>query len=166
METVVGVSGKLPKNPSRKQRVWIREAVTAAADYHHKHHIPKHFKAGAKTRYDYPMRSKRWQERKKKLGRGTLPLVFTGTTQQEITGSRQIRATSTRGARLIMRASLRGLTSGRFRIRAGQFRLSGAQERIEQRRQEISAIAPDEWTKLAAVEEHTYQQQVDQNLTR
>jgi len=166
METTVGVSGQLPANPSRKQRVWIREAVTAAADYHHRHHIPKHFKTQAATQYGYKRRSRRWQDTKKKLGRPAMPLVFTGKTKQEITSSREIRATSTRGARLVMRASLRGLTSGRFRIKVGQFRLSERQEQIEMRRQEIVAMTPDEITTLARIEEQAYQQQVDKHLTQ
>lgn len=166
METTVGISGSLPANPSRKQRKWIREAVTAAADYHHRHHIPKHFQTQAATKYGYKRRSRRWQDTKKKLGRSAMPMIFTGTTKQEITSHREIRATSTRGARLIMRASLRGLTSGRYRIKVGQFRLSEQQEQIEARRQEIVALTADEITTLARVEEEAYQQQVDQHLTQ
>lgn len=164
MQTQVSVSGGLPENPSRKQRVWIRAAMVKSAEYHHVHHIPKHFQGGAATKYGYRRRSPRWQGLKKSLTGATLPLIFTGTTKDEITGQREIRATSTRGATLIMRASLKGLSSGRFRMKKGQFALSDQQKLIRGLVEEIRAVTADEMNRLAAVQEAEYQRQYEDSL--
>ncbi len=127
------VSSQLPTDPTREQRTWIREAAKAGARFHHDHHIPRHFASGAANRYGYVPRAKKYQRWKLRIaGRlgfrygGRLPLILTGRTRDEITSSRQIRATSTRGATLLLRASLTGLGSGRLMDLAAVKRLQAA----------------------------------------
>lgn len=163
----VTVSGNLPVDDSTPQRVLtvaVREAARAGAAYHHDKHIPQHFKSGAASKYGYRRRSARWQAFKRRVGASSLPLVFTGATAQEITRERKITATSTRGATLRMRAALPGLTSGRFRLKAGQKRLSGHQERQLARVEEIKAITADELNAIARAEEKAYIATVEAKL--
>ena len=155
----VTVSGNLPVDeatPLRVVTVAVRAASRAGAAYHHDKHIPQHFKSGAASKYGYKRRSASWQAFKRRVGASSLPLVFSGATAQEITGERKITATSTRGATLRMRAALPGLTSGRFRLKRGQQRLSGHQERQLARVEEIKAITADELNAIARAEEKAY----------
>lgn len=149
------LSTNIPPAMGRRARAAVRNAAVAAADWHWKKSIPLHFKSGNATRYGYKPRSKRYQAIKRLLTRRGTPLVFSGTTQQEVTGSRTIRATGTKGSTLLLRASFAGM-SGRFRLKAGQRFLSQKQEMQLARVKEIEAIRSDEIDELVQVEERQY----------
>lgn len=164
-ESAVRVTTTLPAGMTRRMRTIIREAAIAGADWHWRHHMPKHFQHGNASRYGYRRRSKRWQQRKQRLGRGTTPLVFTGNTMRSVLGGRRIAATGTRGARLIMQAALPGFT-GRFRMKAGQRFLTSEQERQLARVTELQAMTQDELDAIGRVETRAVQTQLDGAFTR
>ena len=149
------LSTNIPTAMGRRARAAVRNAAVAAADYHWRKNIPKHFRNGNATRYGFKPRSRSYQKLKKLLGKGGTPLVFSGTTEKEVTGSRTIRATGTKGAKLLMSASFPGF-SGRFRMKAGQRFLTQKQQLQLARVKEIEAIRADELDELVGIEEAQY----------
>lgn len=177
------ISSTLPSDPDRKTRAAIKEATAATAALHHERHLPWHFEPFAAAKYGYTPRSKQYTKRKLQAGRGNKPLVYTGLTKSEILSSRQIRSTGSRGATLILKATLEGITSGKFlkiedvnRLLAGlrqdsarrkkmerlQARMAKLRDMTDQQKQmarrhsEITAIAPDELNHLMKHEEATF----------
>lgn len=153
------ISTNIPPAMGRRALAAVRNAAVAGADYHWRKAIPDHFKSGAATKYGYARRSPKYLKQKERLGRGSLPLVFSGRTQSEITGSRTIRATGTKGATLLMRASFPG-ASGNFRFKRGQIILSFKQREQLARVKEIEAITSDEIAEVALAEEREYVKQI------
>jgi hypothetical protein len=167
----------------------MREAAKEGARFHHDHHIPKHFKSGAASRYGYKQRSAiYWRWRKKmfhgwgrRLHKQLLPLVLTGQLMGSVTGLRQIRATSTRGATLVMfgevggneglhrrkdpAAIIRLMNAGKISKSRGYDMLSRmkngtgmtqSQQNLHQISAEISAYTNDEVVAIAKEEERVY----------
>jgi len=159
----------------RDHNRFVREAFRKAAEFHHKKHIPRHFEKFAGAKYGYAKRRSRvwvgifeaigkspwrpgeprkgsYQEYKDRLG--LPPLVFTGASRHLATTQRQITATSTKGARLIVRLALGG-ASGRFRFKKGQTQLTQQQKEIAARIAEMETIAPDEQRAInRVIQEH------------
>lgn len=158
MDHRITMSTNIPPAMGRKAAKAVREAVRAAAVLHHQRNIPKHFKRGAASTYGYRRRSQDYTKRVRKLYPGWLPLMRSGETAASITGARQVRVTSTRGAVLVMRAALPGF-SGRFRAKVnarGRQFLSKQQEQIIARIEEIRAITTEEVEVLAKAEEKVF----------
>tara|TARA_R110000824_G_scaffold362783_2_gene550764 strand:- start:4998 stop:5516 length:519 start_codon:yes stop_codon:yes gene_type:complete len=155
MERRVTLSTNIPQEAfGRKAKRDLRDTARHGAEYHAKRHLPSHFKPGAASKYGYRPRTKSYQQFKKRLtGRGQ-PLVFTGRTRDEATdtANQKITATSTRGAKLTIRLSLRG-ASGRLRLKKGQRFLSTQQEQQLARKAEIEAMTTDEISAIAKAEE-------------
>lgn len=157
-----------PRLYVRDHNRFVREAYRKAAEFHHKEHIPRHFEKFAGAKYGYAKRRSRvwvgifeaigkspwrpgeprkgsYQEYKDRLG--LPPLVFTGASRDLATSQRQITATATKGARLIVRLALVG-ASGRFRKKPGQTQLTQQQKEIVSRIAEMETIAPDEQRRI------------------
>lgn len=138
-------SGTFPRDPRllvRDHATFLRESLRETMQEHHERHIPRHFEPYAAAKYGYLKRNRKYLERKKRAGYGTVDLVLTGRTRSQVTSSRTITATQTK-ARLIMRLPLLGGT-GRFRFQNDQKRLTEQQKQILARIEEVRAIAPDE----------------------
>lgn len=161
IETRVTVSTALPfSGTGREEDARIREASKTGAEFHHDKQIKRHFQAGAATRYGYVSRTAKYQKLKKRLGLSSLPLVFSGKTREEITGSREVTATATKGAKLIMKASFPGVSKN-FKFKKGQMRLTESQARQLTRVKEIEAITSDELAAVARAEERKYQELIN-----
>ena len=166
-ETSVTLAANVPPPGEMPRRVQsaIREVAAAEAEFHHQKHYPLHFRFGAKNRYGYkPLSPGYARAKQRKVGRRPR-LVFSGRTRQEVLEGRRIVATATRGAKLVTRASLPGL-SGRVRLKRGQRFLSRAQENVLRLRSEITAVRTDE---LQAVGEHgqkTYDEYLQTRVIR
>ena len=164
----VTLSTNIPLGGGRKAKKDLRDTARRGAEYHAERHIPKHFKPGAASLYGYARRTKRYQEFKRRVTGKTQPLVFTGQTQKEATdpGNRKITATSTRGAKLSFKISLKGI-SGRFRFKAGQRFLTEQQEQQLARKNELEAITASELDAIAKEEEQFYAQRANERtITR
>lgn len=161
IETRVTVSTEIPVNLTGKNAPkLIRESSRAGAEFHHDRHVPKLFKPGAATRHGFERRTARYQRLKKRLGLSSLPLVFSGRTRDEVTGSRKITATSTKGARLTMRASFPGISKN-FRFKVGQDRLTDNQARQLKRVKELESITSDELAAVARAEERKFEELIN-----
>lgn len=150
-----------------------------------------HFEAFAAPKYGYAKRSPAYLELKKKLGLSSNPLSFAGQLKSDILGSYRITATGTRGARLHMKASLLGATSGRVldvaaierlladarkkhdhprlirllnRLRKNGGQLTRGQEQAIARNAELTAITKDELNHLARIEEQTFHAEINRKL--
>ena len=125
-ERIVGVS-------KRQHGRIVRELLRAAGRRHVNTTLGQHFKKNSKTApgggYGYTERRPKYAQRKLRQGYGDTPMVRTGGTQRRLRTSagHTIRATQTR-LRIYLRA--------RFPL-------------VDQRRLEISAIAPDEAESMA-----------------
>ena len=199
----VTVSSNLPDpaTADRFTREAIREAAKAGAAHHHDHNLKNHFEEFSGAKYGYSHRSAQYLKFKEKCARlGLIPsenvskyLVLSGKTRDEILTSRQIRATATRGATLIVSASLEGLSSGRFltiaavermidaattplakqrlakklrRLTAAGGGLTMKQSRMMERLAEIQAISKSEISGITAVEEKTFDKVLKEALRR
>ncbi len=202
-QTKVTVSSNLPdaQSADRITREAIREAAKAGATHHHDHNLKNHFEDFSGAKYGYSRRAQSYLAFKEKCVRlGLIPrenatkyLVLSGKTRDEILTSRQIRATATRGATLIVSASLEGLSSGRFLTVAAVERMIAAattpqekarlakklrrllaangaytmkQSRMIERLKEIQAISKSEISGIAAVEEKTFDKVLKEALRR
>lgn len=63
-----------------------RAGLRAAAELWFKEILPEHFRPGAEKRYRYKERTKGYLRRKRREGRGNLPLVYTGTLREKMLG--------------------------------------------------------------------------------
>lgn len=68
----------------------LRAAHAAAGEHYHREIVPRHFQPGAGFRYGYRRRSRRYEQKKARLGR-TQPLVFSGTLQRSLTEVANVR---------------------------------------------------------------------------
>ena len=158
-------SGSLPRDPRlylRDHATFMRESIRETMREHHERHIPRHFEAFAAAKYGYIKRSSKYIAIKKRMGLGNVDNVFTGRTRDQVTTSRQITATQTRG-RLIMRLPFEGGT-GRFKNYGNG--LTDQQRQVIARIEEIRAIAPDEEKYLANFLRDQYVGRVNQPGTR
>ena len=138
-------SGTFPRDMRllvRDHGTFLRESLRETMQEHHERHVPRHFEPFASAKYGYLKRNKKYLERKKRAGYGSVDNVLTGRTRSQVTSSRTITATQTR-ARLIMRLPIEGGT-GRFKKLMPDGRLTDQQKQILARIEEIRAIAPDE----------------------
>jgi len=191
MQIKTTISTNLPSDPDRHVRACIKAATTAAAAEHHRRHMERHFENFAGPKYGYQKRSPAYLELKQKLGLTSNPLSFSGQLKSEILGSYRISATGTRGARLHMKASLLGATSGRVldvaaiermladaskkhdhprlirllsRLRKNGGKLTHGQEQAIARNAELTAITSDELRHLAKIEENTFHREMGRKL--
>jgi hypothetical protein len=167
-----------PRLYTRDHNTFVRNAFRYAAQFHHDHHIPRHFLPFAGAKYGYKRRTsmanagifeavglnpwspgeKRnqpYQDFKNKLG---LPdNVLSGALRQMTTSQYKITATSTKGAKLTMPVPpYAGGATGRLRMKKGQTEITDQQRNILDRQAEIEAISPDEINKLHEVMEDRY----------
>lgn len=142
----------------------LRTANEKAADYHHKHHMPDHFKMVGYSNYKIDERSAKYKKRKYRIYHHALPNVFTGATRREVLANRQIRATP-KGARLTMKVPLVGGT-GRFRVRPGM-KLKAVKGQIEMMRRvaELEAISAFEIASLATFRRDMYAALVNKHIS-
>ncbi len=96
-------TGAVTREPTRLGREVLRAAYTDLGAYWHRKLLPRHFLAGAQSRYGYRPRSDAYLRRKRRAaaaGRaiegGTTPLVFTGLLRRLMTRSAVIRGFPTR----------------------------------------------------------------------
>jgi len=133
----------------------LRSANEYAADYHHKKHMPDHFKMVGYSNYKLDRRTAKYAKRKHRIYNHALPNVFTGNTRREMLQNRQIRSTP-KGARLTMKVPLTGGT-GRFRIRPGmKLRAVAGQVEMMRRVAELEAISQTEINTLATIRRDYY----------
>lgn len=165
-----------PRLYGRDHNTFVRESFRDAAVFHHRQHIPRHFQPIASVKYGYARRRSRvwvgifeaigkfpWRNGDRRTGSyqefkdrvGLPPLVFTGASRALATSQRQVTATATKGARLILRLALRG-ASGRFRFQKGQRHLTQQQKEIVARIAEVETIAPDEQRTINRTIQTTY----------
>lgn len=149
-----------PRLFSREHNKILRAVNVKAADYHHRIHMPDHFKMLGYQKYGISRRSSAYNKRKQKKYNHTLPLVFTGFTRQLVLSQRRIRATP-KGAKLEMRAAFKG-GSGRIRWRSDMTKkqVSSAMEAIK-RKAELEAISQSEVEKLAELRLKWYVEEVN-----
>ena len=80
----------LPERPHIiiQDRVWNRinkDAMRKALEFHHKEHMPRHFKRDARSRYRYTPRKPNYVKHKQnRFKQGGLDLVYTGATRDQI----------------------------------------------------------------------------------
>jgi hypothetical protein len=75
-----------PENVARRDHNRImKDAMRTVLERHHKERIPGHFEHSAHGKYGYQPRSRKYIDRKVKLGLGGTDLVMTGATKQEMT---------------------------------------------------------------------------------
>jgi hypothetical protein len=147
----------------REHNKALRAANEAAADYHHRINMPDHFKMVGYSKYQIDKRSAKYNKRKHRRVNHVLPNVYTGNTRREVLGQRQIRATP-KGARLLMRFSLKG-GSGRFYVRRGM-KLQAVSSQIEMMRRvaELEAISEGEQKSIMQEVKRAYVSLVNQNI--
>lgn len=168
-----------PRLYVRHHKKFLRAAFVKAAEYHHVHHIPRHFQSFAAAKYRYKRRTSRvwvgifealgrfpWREGEKrrqpyqalKDRLGMPPLVFTGASRESVKTGR-ITATP-KGSTLHLRLALKG-ASGRFRFKAGQTHLTQQQREVVERIAELQTIAPDEQRTINALIQNVYNAQAN-----
>jgi hypothetical protein len=173
-----------PRLYERDHNTFVRNAFRTAAEYHHKHHIPRHFQAFAAAKYGYAPRLSKanagvfeavglepwspgeprnqpYQTFKDKLG--LPPNVLSGALRDEVTTQHSITATATKGAKLTMpMPDYAGGKSGNLRIRKGQESPTTQQQNILARQAEIETISPDEHNTLVGVMDDDYAKSANQ----
>jgi hypothetical protein len=133
----------------------IRTANEEAAAYHHKEHMPDHFKMVGYSKYKLDKRTAAYAKRKHRKYNHALPNVLTGNTRREMLQNRTIRATP-KGARLTMKIPLVG-GSGQFRLRRGmKLRSIRGQVEMTRRIAELEAISQTEINTLATFRRDKY----------
>lgn len=147
----------------REHNKALRAANEAAAAYHHEKHMPDHFKMVGYTKYKIDKRSAKYNKRKHRKFNHTLPNVYTGNTRREVLGGRTIRATP-KGARLVMRFSLKG-GSGRFYVRRGMsLRQVSSQVEMMRRVAELQAVSEGERKTLGGEIQAAYMTNVNKHI--
>src|SRR4051794_26211527 len=95
----------LPFDPAlftRDHNRFLRASFVDGADFHHQHHIKRHFEPFAGAKYGYQPRSRKYNAWKRRKYGEAVDLVKTGETRAVVTTQRQITATP-KGAKLTMR---------------------------------------------------------------
>ncbi len=170
---IMTVNVSLPRDPAlfvREHNRFSRAANVYAAEYHWRHHIPRHFEGFAAAKYGYFKRSSKYNERKLKIVGDKPDNVFSGRSQRQMTNSYpKIRATP-KGSTLIMKMPI-GEGSGRILDAAAAARLFAAGKRknkgfterqatsqinIIRRVAEMQSVSTDEVAKLAQVRADEY----------
>ena len=130
----------------------VREAMTATAEQHHKKHVPDHFKATNRQRYNHAPRSKKYLAYKIKRFRHRTDLVLTGRTKDWMTRAYKLRIggnaeAGTTKATMILTFPFKGGT-GRFKD-PQTFKAAQAQKTIQMMIREMETFADDEKKRLA-----------------
>ncbi len=87
--TYVGMDG-MKKADIRRL---VKQELLDSVDFWHSEFLPMHFKRGAKQKYGYKDREKRYNERKRRKKGHTRPLEFSGQMKRELL--RRVRLTGT-----------------------------------------------------------------------
>jgi len=147
----------------REHNKALRAANESGAIEHHEKHMPDHFKVIGFFRYKFDKRTRAYTKRKMiKKGHGK-PNVYTGNTRQEVLGFRTIRVTP-KGARLLMRFSLKG-GSGRFYVRRGMsLRQISSQVQMMRRVAELEAMTKIEHRAIMQVVRREYIDNVNKHI--
>lgn len=152
-----------PRLFARSHNQAIRSANEESAAYHHDKNMPDHFKMVGYTKYRFDQRVASYRKRKQRKVNHQLPNVLTGTTRSEVLGARTIRATP-KGARLLMRFSLKG-GSGRFYVRRGMsFRQITSQVYMMRRVAELEAVTEGELKTLGGYRVEQYAKNVQRHI--
>lgn len=157
---IMTVELTLPRDPALFQRDhnrFMRAAMTAAAEYHWRQHMPRHFQKFAAAKYGYVPRSKKYNDRKIKIVGHQIDNVLSGRSRREVTSKRTITATP-KGARLKMVLPIKGGTgnlldqaaaarlfaAGKRQQKGFTARQVNSQKSIIARVKELEAISADE----------------------
>lgn len=176
---IMTVEITLPRDPALFQRDhnrFAREANRYAAEYHWRHHIPRHFQSFAKTKYGYFKRTEKYQKRKINLVGRKPDNVFSGRSQREMTNNTPKWPATPKGARLIMKMPI-GAGTGRILDAAAAARLHAAGKRknkgfterqaqsqinVIRRKAEMESVSADEVRTLMRVRNDKYVQQANE----
>jgi len=92
-QTTITTTGG-PKTTKRKLRLYKKTALSEAIDEWHEKRLPDHFRPKATGLYRYKMRSRKYEEKKRRIHHHSNPLVYSGETRFMATRSIQITATA------------------------------------------------------------------------
>lgn len=86
MMVVYGFQVEIPKGllSIRAQRSIAMKVHSIVGDYWHEKILPRHFEAGAATKYAHAPRSEEYLERKQRSGHGDVDLVYTGKLRRQL----------------------------------------------------------------------------------
>lgn len=107
---ITSVTITFPRDPTlfvADHNRFLRKANHHAAEYHHQHHIPRHFEKYAGAKYGYESRSKGYLKAKQRKVGHTVDNVYSGATRAEVTKNRTITETP-KGAKLKMIIPIKG----------------------------------------------------------
>lgn len=164
---------KDPTHFQRDHNKALRAALTAAAVYHHRQHIPLHFKAGNSSRYHYAPRNADYKKYKRKTYGSSTDFVKTGASKQLATSQRQIAATP-KTVKLKLQLPFKGGATGRVLDEAARARMGkappskkqiSAQIQLLRRMAEIQTFTESEVTALAKEVEFQYVNVINQPST-
>lgn len=130
----------------------VREAMKSTAERHHKEHIPEHFKATNRQKYNHKPRNEKYKAYKIKKYHSRTDLVKTGRTKDWMIRAYKLRIggnaeAGTTNAKLILTFPFKGGT-GRFKDPQTK-KAATAQRTIQQMIGEMETIPDSERKKLA-----------------
>lgn len=144
------------------QRQASLDAVRAMAFYHHRNHIPRHFEAGAASRYGYAPRGAKYKAAKLRRYGSSVDLVKTGRTRDEMTRNAAIDVSRNTAGEVeaTIRLQFPWTVSSKYYRPA-----IGRAVTVRQMADEIAAITPDEMQTLANVYAAEYAQRISEPAT-
>lgn len=125
-----------PEEDIKRQERGLREGLKNATVYWQRNVAPRHFKYGAQGKYGYQQRSKKYRKRKEREGKGNIPLVYSGRTQEWVL--HRFDSPRTRKTPLGITGALRVVVPKYFYMYRG--------------------AGPDKWAELAATIDPEYEE--------